>query len=57
MFIAVVPITIAVLFIIVACSKSALEKIDLEEIKKNAVGKKEDLKKIQEKIKKIKKKL
>ena len=43
--------------IISGCSKSSLEKIDLEAIKNKAEGKQEDLKKIQEKIKKIKKKL
>ena len=40
----------------VGCSKSSLEKIDLEKIKKEALEKKEDIDKIQEKIKKIKNK-
>lgn len=48
---------ILVLVILSGCSMSSLEKMDLDEIKKKAVGKKEDMKKIQEKIKKIKKKL
>ena len=53
-----VTFTIAVSFMIISgCSKSSLEKIDLEAIKNKAEGKQEDLKKIQEKIKKIKKKL
>tara|TARA_Y100001970_G_C14233543_1_gene860326 strand:+ start:2769 stop:2942 length:174 start_codon:yes stop_codon:yes gene_type:complete len=37
------------------CSKSTLEKIDLEKIKKETTEKKEDIEKIKEKIKKIKK--
>ena len=49
--------SIAVIFILPGCSKSSLEQMDLEAIKKKAVDKKEDLKDIQEKIKKIKKKL
>jgi len=53
----VATFTMAVSFFIASCSKSSLEKIDLEAIKKKAVGKQEDLKKIQEKVKKIKKKL
>ena len=53
----VATFTMVVSFFIASCSKSSLEKIDLEAIKKKAVGKQEDLKKIQEKVKKIKKKL
>ena len=44
-----------ILFIFVGCSASSLEKIDLESLKENTIEKKEDLKKIKEKIKKIKK--
>ena len=49
--------SIADIFILPGCSKSSLEQMDLEAIKKKAVDKKEYLKDIQEKIKKIKKKL
>ena len=50
-------IVIAISFITTGCSKESLEKIDLEEFKNQAVEKKEDIKNIKEKIKKIKKKL
>ena len=53
----VVYFAIAFSFITSGCSKASLEKIDLEAIKKESIEKQEDLKKIQEKIKKIKKKL
>tara|TARA_Y100001970_G_C14127683_1_gene799906 strand:- start:1009 stop:1128 length:120 start_codon:yes stop_codon:yes gene_type:complete len=39
----------------VGCSRSSLEKIDLDKIKKEALEKKDDIEKIQEKIKKLKK--
>ena len=44
-----------ILFIFAGCSASSLEKIDLESLKEKTLEKKEDLKKINEKIKKIKK--
>jgi len=44
-----------ILFIFAGCSASSLEKIDLESLKEKTIEKKEDLKKINEKIKKIKK--
>ena len=44
-----------ILFIFAGCSASSLEKIDLKSLKEKTIEKKEDLKKIKEKIKKIKK--
>ena len=44
-----------ILFIFAGCSASGLEKIDLKSLKEKTIEKKEDLKKIKEKIKKIKK--
>ena len=44
-----------ILFIFAGCSASSLEKIDLKSLKEKTIEKKEDLKKINEKIKKIKK--
>ena len=44
-----------ILFIFAGCSASSFEKIDLESLKEKTLEKKEDLKKINEKIKKIKK--
>ena len=46
-----------ILLVILGCSKSSLEKIDLESLKEKSMNKQEELKKIQEKIKKVKKKL
>ena len=46
-----------ILLVILGCSKSSLEKIDLESLKEKSLNKQEELKKIQEKIKKVKKKL
>jgi len=44
-----------ILFIFAGCSASGLEKIDLKSLKEKTIEKKEDLKKIKEKINKIKK--
>ena len=44
-----------ILIIFAGCSASSLEKIDLKSLKEKTLEKKEDLKKIKEKIKKIKK--
>ena len=49
--------TLVISFYTLGCSKENLEKIDLEAIKKETVEKREELKNIQEKVKKIKKKL
>ena len=49
-------LSLVIVIFSVGCSKSSLEKIDLDKIKKEALEKKEDIKKIQEKIKKIKNK-
>jgi len=40
----------------VGCSKSDLKNIDLKSLKEETIKKQEDFKKIQEKIKKVKKK-
>ena len=45
-------LSLVIVIFSVGCSKSSLEKIDLDKIKKEALEKKEDIKKIQEKIKK-----
>ena len=42
---------------IVGCSKSDLKNIDLKSLKEETIKKQEDFKKIQEKIKKVKKKI
>ena len=47
--------TVVILIIFAGCSTSSLEKIDLKSLKEKTLEKKEDLKKIKEKIKKIKK--
>ena len=52
----VIILSLVIVILSVGCSKSSLEKIDLEKIKKEALEKKEDIKIIQEKIKKIKNK-
>ena len=52
----VATLTISIMFFI-GCSMSSLKKIDIEKIKNESASKKEDLKKIQEKIKKLKKKI
>ena len=44
-----------ILFIFAGCSASNLEKIDLKSLKEKTIEKKEDLKNIKEKLKKIKK--
>ena len=52
----VATFTIAIIFFL-GCSMSSLKKIDIEKIKNESASKKEDLKKIQEKVKKLKKKV